>query len=123
MGIDATKLAGRLERVEIDGDLPARSSIPVIFDELDYQMACQAYLWALPLVSFAEWQAQNRELFDAPPSDLTRYASYRGSARHHYGERHDPVDPELHRSQRDGPARHRLSGGSHCWWHHRLLAA
>lgn len=77
MGIDVEKLTGRLTGVEMDGDLPTRSSIPTIFDELDYQMACQAYLWALPLVAFAEWQSQNRELFGATPSDLMRYVSYR----------------------------------------------
>ena len=77
MGIDVTKLTGRLAAVEMDGELPTRSSIPTIFDELDYQMACQAYLWALPLVSFAEWQSQSREVFGATPNDLVRYLSYR----------------------------------------------
>lgn len=76
MGIDVTK-TGRLGQVEMDGELPARSSIPVIFDELDYQFACQAYLWALPLVSYAQWKTQHYEVFGATGSDLVRYLSYR----------------------------------------------
>jgi hypothetical protein len=60
----------------MDGDLPARSAIPTIFDELDYQFACQAYLWALPLVSYAQWQAQHYDVFQATSSDLVRYFTY-----------------------------------------------
>ena len=48
-----------------------------MFDELDYQMACQAYLWALPLVSYAQWQMQHRDVFGATSSDLVHYVSYR----------------------------------------------
>ena len=59
----------------MDGDLPARSAIGV-FDELDYQLACQAYLWALPLVSYAQWKTQHYDVFGATSSDLVRYVSY-----------------------------------------------
>jgi hypothetical protein len=58
-------IRGRLDAVEMDGELPARDSVPLIFDELDFQLACQAYLWALPLVSYAQWQQQHREVFGA----------------------------------------------------------
>ncbi len=40
-------------------------------------MACQAYLWALPLVSYAQWKTQHYEVFEATSSDLVRYLSYR----------------------------------------------
>jgi hypothetical protein len=48
------KLPGRLGSVRRIGELPSRGDIGLIFDELDYQMATQAYLWALPLVSCAQ---------------------------------------------------------------------
>ena len=54
----------------------ARTSA-LVFDELDYQMACQVYLWALPLVSYAQWQQQHRDVFGATNSDLVHYVSYR----------------------------------------------
>ncbi|MFJ2835826.1 MULTISPECIES: DUF1254 domain-containing protein [Nocardia] len=69
-------LPGRLGRVRADGELPARADLPLIFDELDYQMACQAYLWALPLVSYAQWQTQHRDVFGAGDYDLVHYVSY-----------------------------------------------
>lgn len=70
-------LPGRLAGLPLDGDLPARSSLPTIFDELDYQLACQTYLWALPLVSYAQWKNQHYDVFGATSSDLVRYLTYR----------------------------------------------
>ncbi|MGR0318855.1 DUF1254 domain-containing protein [Agromyces sp. ZXT2-3] len=71
------RLPGRLAAVEIENDIPSRSSLPTIFDELDFQLACQAYLWALPLVSYAQWKTQHYGVFGATGSDLVRYLSYR----------------------------------------------
>src|SRR3954463_7438807 len=61
----------------MDGELPRREDLGIVFDELDHQMACQAYLWALPLVSYAQWKNQHYDVFGATSSDLVRYASYR----------------------------------------------
>lgn len=70
-------LPGRLSTVRKDGELPHRDDLPIIFDELDYQLACQAYLWALPLVSYAQWKKQHYEVFGVTGSDLVHYVSYR----------------------------------------------
>ena len=71
------QLPGRLGQVAMDGELPRRSDLGLIFDELDYQMATQAYLWALPLVSYAQWFKVHRELFGATNFDLVHYVTYR----------------------------------------------
>lgn len=70
-------LPGRLGQVRRDGELPHRDDLPLVFDELDYQMACQVYLWALPLVSYAQWQKVHREVFGATESDIVHYVTYR----------------------------------------------
>ncbi len=75
--MSAGVLSGRLGQVRFDGELPVRSDVGLVFDELDYQMACQAYLWALPLVSYAQWKTQHYEVFGATSSDLVLYVSYR----------------------------------------------
>src|SRR3954454_10745854 len=61
----------------MDGELPRREDLGIVFDELDHQMACQAYLWALPLVSNAQWKTQHYDVFGATASDLVQYLSYR----------------------------------------------
>ena len=60
----------------MDGELPLRADLGLVFNELDFQLATQAYLWALPLVSFAQWQAQHRDVFGATSYDLVHYATY-----------------------------------------------
>lgn len=71
------RIPGRLGSVVMDGDLPRREDLGAVFDELDFQMACQAYLWALPLVSYAQWQRVHADVFGAGPGDLVHYVSYR----------------------------------------------
>ena len=70
-------LSGALAQVSMDGELPRREDLWRVFDELDYQMACQVYLWSLPLVSYAQWKNQHYEVFGATSSDLVHYVSYR----------------------------------------------
>jgi hypothetical protein len=69
-------LPGRLGQVRMDGEIPRRADLGLVFDELDHQMACQVYLWALPLVSYAQWQTQHRDVFGATNYDLVHYVSY-----------------------------------------------
>jgi len=69
-------LPGRLGSIAMDGELPARRELSTVFDELDHQLACQAYLWALPLVSYAHWQRIHRETFGATNFDLVHYVTY-----------------------------------------------
>src|SRR5277367_4718669 len=58
------------------GDLPAKESLPTLFDEMDLQQATQTYLWALPFVSFAQWQNQHETVLGAQSGDLVLYQSY-----------------------------------------------
>jgi hypothetical protein len=39
---------------------PTGETIEKLYDERDFQRACQAYLWALPIVAFAQWQEEAR---------------------------------------------------------------
>jgi hypothetical protein len=77
MGDSSERLPGSLGSVVIDRELPRRADLGTIFDELDYQTATQAYLWALPLVSYAQWQRVHYDVFGAGPCDLVCYVSYR----------------------------------------------
>jgi hypothetical protein len=69
-------LPGDLGRVRLDGELPDRDDLPLVFDTLDHQLATQVYLWALPLVSYARWQQQHREVFLATDYDIVHYVTY-----------------------------------------------
>lgn len=64
------------------GDVPLAFGLPAdnvtidkLYDEMDFQRATQAYIWALPIVGFAEWQASTRSAFGATDTDLVIYES------------------------------------------------
>ena len=48
-----------------------------LYDELDFQRACQAYIWGLPIVGFAEWQQSVAKSLSVGNLDYVRYLSVR----------------------------------------------
>ena len=55
---------------------PSDATMKKLFDEMDFQRASQAYIWALPLVSFAEWQKAHEATFGAKSGDVVVYNDY-----------------------------------------------
>src|SRR4029077_2745424 len=54
------KIDTRIGTLEFTHDFargyPTDATIDKLYDERDFQRACQAYLWSLPAVSFSSWQ-------------------------------------------------------------------
>jgi hypothetical protein len=54
------KIETRIGTLEFSHDFangyPTATTIEKLYDERDFQRACQAYLWSLPAVSFTAWQ-------------------------------------------------------------------
>ncbi len=67
----------RIGELDFELGLPSEETVTKLFDELDFQRACQAYIWALPLVSMAAWQRANYETFGAADCDIVIYRTYR----------------------------------------------
>lgn len=67
----------RIGRLGFTRGYPDEATVRALFDNLDLQRAVQAYIWALPIVGFAQWQAQTREVFGATETDMTIYESFR----------------------------------------------
>lgn len=62
---------------EFKNGYPTEESVKKLYDELDFQRACQAYLWGLPLVSLAKWQHAHETVFDADDGDFVIYTTYK----------------------------------------------
>ena len=57
--------------------LPDQAAIDRLYEERDFQRACQAYLWSLPIVSYAQWQNQHEQVFGAQDGDIVHYLTPR----------------------------------------------
>lgn len=75
-GPHSQSLDTRIGPIAMEGELPAHASIAPLYAELDFQQATQAYLWALPLVSYAQWQGEFRDKLGAKSGDLMVLNSY-----------------------------------------------
>ena len=75
-GVGAQDLDTRIGKIAMEGELPAHESIAKLYAELDFQQATQSYLWALPLVSYAQWQEAFRDKLGAHSGDLMVLDSY-----------------------------------------------
>src|SRR4029453_12504473 len=64
---ESQKIETRIGTLEFTHDFangyPTDATVEKLYDERDFQGACQEYLWALPAVAFKAWQrGTNREL-------------------------------------------------------------
>jgi hypothetical protein len=67
----------RIGRIELDQGFPSKDAVTKLYDELDFQRACQSYIWALPIVGFAEWQSSVAKSLGAGSLDYVLYNSFR----------------------------------------------
>jgi len=65
----------RIGKIEFDKGFPSKQAVEKLYDELDFQRACQAYIWGLPIIGFAEWQASTAKSLGAGDLDYVIYLS------------------------------------------------
>jgi len=65
----------RIGAIEFDLGFPSKKSVDKLYDEIDFQRACQSYIWGLPIIGFAEWQASTANSFGAGDLDYVIYLS------------------------------------------------
>jgi len=66
----------RLGKIELINGYPTDATAKKLYDDIDFQRACQAYLWALPLMAMVQWQSEQREKFGAANLDYVDYLSF-----------------------------------------------
>jgi hypothetical protein len=66
----------RLGKIELENGYPAGATAERVFDDIDYQRACQAYLWALPLMAMQQWQSEHLTKFGAGKCDYVDYLTF-----------------------------------------------
>jgi hypothetical protein len=79
-GQDESEIETRIGRLEFTHDFatgyPTDATIDKLYDERDFQRACQAYLWALPAVAFRAWQRGTMQQLGARNGQIVAILSY-----------------------------------------------
>ena len=63
-------------KLELKNGYPTKETATAIFREIDFQRACQAYLWALPLMAMQQWQQEHLTKFAAGNLDYVDYLTF-----------------------------------------------
>jgi hypothetical protein len=63
----------RIGKLDFELGVPTQATVKNLYDQMDFQRACQLYIWALPLVEFGNLQAILEGTTGAKPGDLTIY--------------------------------------------------
>ena len=71
-----TSINTRLGKIEMDSGYPSQESIAKLIDESDYQRACQAYIWGIPIVGIAEWQKTHENTYKVRNGQLVLFLSF-----------------------------------------------
>ena len=66
----------RLGRLDLQNGYPTMATVEEVFDDIDFQRACQAYLWALPLMAMQQWQSEHLTKFGAGKLDYVDYLTF-----------------------------------------------
>src|SRR6476620_5529714 len=69
----AQSVKTRSGKLDFELGVPTKETVTKLYDEMDYQRACQLYVWALPLVEFGNLLAILEGTTGAKPGDLTIY--------------------------------------------------
>jgi hypothetical protein len=67
----------RIGKLELRNGYPTQESAARVFDSIDHQRACQAYLWALPLMAMQQWQQEHLTKFGAGNLDYVDYLTFK----------------------------------------------
>jgi len=60
-------------KLDFELAVPTKETVTKLYDEMDYQRACQLYLWSFPIVAFANLDVNLEGTTGALPGDLTIY--------------------------------------------------
>jgi hypothetical protein len=67
-------------RLELQAGYPSKATAEKLFDEMDFQRATQAFIWALPAVGFHGLHLAQRNTFGAKDGDVVLYETLKDKA-------------------------------------------
>ena len=76
----AETVDSRIGKLELQAGYPSKATAERLFDEMDFQRATQAFIWALPAVGFHGLHLAHKNTFGAKDGDVVLYQSLKDKA-------------------------------------------
>lgn len=75
--VHAQTVDTRIGKLDFELGVPTKGTVTKLYDEMDFQRACQLYLWALPAVNTAQITVNNKFIAGAHEGDVVIFEGYR----------------------------------------------
>jgi hypothetical protein len=79
--VHAETIDTRIGKLDFELGVPTKETVAKLYDELDFQRACQLYLWALPIVNMAQIKMYTDFNSGSRDGDVTIYEGYHNLSR------------------------------------------
>lgn len=66
----------RIGKLTFESGYPSDETVKKLYDEMDFQRACQAYLWGIPAVGLHEWAKAHFNVFKAKSGEMLSYLDF-----------------------------------------------
>jgi hypothetical protein len=66
----------RIGKLTFESGYPSPETLARLYDEMDFQRACQAYLWGIPAVGMAEWRLAHRDIMKGQNGQMLSYLTF-----------------------------------------------
>src|SRR5262245_6910705 len=78
--VQAQTVDTRIGKLELEAGYPSKETAEKLFDEMDFQRATQAYIWALPAVGFQGLHRAHLDTFGAKDGEVVLYQDLKDKA-------------------------------------------
>ena len=86
----------RIGKLNFESGYPSDDAVQKLYDEMDFQRACQAYLWGIPAVGLNEWQKAHFNVFKAKSGEMLSYLDFDEKLGILDSELYDPLHRDIH---------------------------
>lgn len=66
----------RIGELTFESGYPSQKTVEKLYDEMDFQRACQGYLWGIPAVGLNEWRKAHFDVFGARSGEMLSYLDF-----------------------------------------------
>jgi len=66
----------RVGKLTFESGYPSEQSVRKLYDEMDFQRACQGYIWGIPAVGLHEWSKAHFDVFGAKSGEMLSYLDF-----------------------------------------------
>jgi len=66
----------QIGKLSFESGYPTQETVQKLYDDMDFQRACQAYLWGIPAVGIEEWAKAQRDIMKGKNGEFLSYIDF-----------------------------------------------